>query len=684
MATIDRIDLYTLNSNSPLNHIIYPVVKKFDANKHRILLRVENIIYDVLDNNSSKKIYLPMDSKKGFQNAMSFSKPELKTVTIYAQLYDYQKDVILDTKKQDFTEASFFKMYNKTGVITSTLANTFSTYWNKTRRVEKVEGPFTTAECTTLATDIKTDVKYYFAATPKQFLSQTELLLMKWQYRYNDGELTDFNHDIESTSINQNVMSCVFHKNPLHIQVYAFFKEPTDAVSVEFDTNNQQTAAPVNETPNTPNANKPETTVESPKDCVCKDLYWGNKFTCEERNKIVAISKRLNCNPNYLTSAMALETGGTFDPSIVNSLGYTGLIQIGSDAAKDINRRKGTKVTAGKTGNLRKMSVLKQLTYVEYYLEPFKGKLNTLADFYLAILMPVDCGKGNIPNHVVFDKSLTLDYKSNGEVIENTKWVRKRGYKQNPAFFKEEREKGKTYVWEIAKVIQKWYEEGKSNKENKYVCNVLNENSDTENTKPETKPETKPDTKSEASESETVKNGSVLTEMKKLVDKHIPYSQDGIRNKLNEKGLAALDCSETVAIYLYKLGVIKKPMELYTGTMTTQKDFRNAIGNNNIDFVENSNKKDFKPQKGDIFVWRNSKAGHTGIVYNYDEKKDLVTILEAIGKVGSADESTNKNNGGYSGKGCSRTAVYKRSGKALASHDGWKGYFRPKNYTNQL
>lgn len=59
----------------------------------------------------------------------------------------------------------------------------------------------------------------------------------------------------------------------------------------------------------------------------------------------------------------------------------------------------------------------------------------------------------------------------------------------------------------------------------------------------------------------------------------------------------------------------------------------------------------------------------------------LVTILEAIGNVGSADETTNVNNGGYSGKGNSRTAVYKRPGKALASHKGWKGYFRPKKYT---
>lgn len=675
MATIERIDLFNTNHSAQYNHTVYPVVKNFDPKKHRILLRVDNFIYDVLENFTSKKIYIPLDQKKGLQPPLGFGQPKVKTLTIYAQLYDYQNDTILDTKKQDFTESSFFGMYTKTGVLTSTLAITFTTYWNKTRRVEKVEGPFTTAECKTLATDIKTDTRYYFAATPKQVLSQTELLLMKWQYRYDDADYTNFNYAVETQNGLKNVMSCVFHKNPLHVQVYAFFREPNDAVSVEFDTKNNQSVTSVDESANIPDKSKPS---EEPRtNCVCNNLYWGNKFTCEERNKIVAISKRLNCNPNYLTSAMALETGGRFDPSVVNKLGYTGLIQIGATAAEDINKRKGTKITAGKTGNLRKMSILEQLTYVEYYLEPFKGDLNTLADFYLAILMPVDCGKGNKPNHVVFDKSLTLDYKSNGEVIKNTKWVRQKGYKQNPAFFKEEREKGKTYVWEIAKVIEKWYEEGKSNKENNYVCKILNENSDIG--------KEEPDTKNEKPESENSKAGSVLTEMKKLVDKHIPYSQSGVRDKLNEKGLAALDCSETIAIYLYKLGVIKTPISIYTGTMTTQDAFRKAIGNNNIDLVENSAKKDFKPQKGDIFVWRNSKGtGHTGIVYNYDEKKDLVTILEAIGKVGSADESTNKNNGGYSGKGCSRTAVYKRSGKALAAHDGWKGYFRPKNYTNQL
>ncbi|MEG2849949.1 MAG: hypothetical protein RR880_06935, partial [Bacteroidales bacterium] len=206
--------------------------------------------------------------------------------------------------------------------------------------------------------------------------------------------------------------------------------------------------------------------------CICKEtkLYWGKFFNCQERKKIIDISRRLLCDPNYLTSAMALETIGTFNPAIVNSLGYTGLIQIGSLAAQDINRRKGTSITAGNSGNLKNMSKLEQLTYVEYYLEPFKGRLNTLADFYLAILMPVDCGKGANRNHVVFDKNIILDYK-NGKVVKNTKWIRQRAYAQNPAFHKQgKNEDGKTYVWEIAEEIEKWYKKGEANAESTFSC----------------------------------------------------------------------------------------------------------------------------------------------------------------------------------------------------------------------
>ena len=172
----------------------------------------------------------------------------------------------------------------------------------------------------------------------------------------------------------------------------------------------------------------------------------------------------------------------------------------------------------------------------------------------------------------------------------------------------------------------------------------------------------------------------ILNEMKALVDRNIPYSQTGERSKLSPEGLKNLDCSETVGIYLHKLGVMPTYVAIDTSSMTAENSFRRAIGSNDIDFIPGSKERGFSPKPGDVFVWRKGAAGpgHTGIVFSYDPASELVTILEAIGAVGSADETTNKVSGGTAKKGCSRTAVYKRDGKALNAHLGWAGYFRPK------
>ncbi|MDQ2508983.1 CHAP domain-containing protein, partial [Acinetobacter baumannii] len=178
---------------------------------------------------------------------------------------------------------------------------------------------------------------------------------------------------------------------------------------------------------------------------------------------------------------------------------------------------------------------------------------------------------------------------------------------------------------------------------------------------------------------------NVLKEIKQLVDRNIPYSQTGARGAGSNKNatsvitandLKGLDCSETVAIYLLKLGVTDKFYSIHTGVMLTENDFRKAIRSNKIEYVVGSKDLNFIPQIGDIFVWRNG-GGHCGIVYDVDRQNDTVTILEAIGDVGSADENFNINNGGEKKVGCTRTAVYRRSGKALAQHRGWVGYFRP-------
>jgi predicted chitinase len=188
----------------------------------------------------------------------------------------------------------------------------------------------------------------------------------------------------------------------------------------------------------------------------------------------------------------------------------------------------------------------------------------------------------------------------------------------------------------------------------------------------------------------------VLEEMRKWADQHVQYKQEsewikgvgktGLRTSQTKDALGRLDCSEFVCRYLHKLGVLPKMKAIITRGMTTQEKFRKNLGNDNIDKVVGDT-----PQAGDIFVWgyqktkKNGKkvwSGHTGIVHSVDG--DNITILEAIGRGGSSDETHNINNGGYEGKNCTRTSIYQKDGKALAGHTGWKGYFRPKNYTKQL
>ena len=174
-----------------------------------------------------------------------------------------------------------------------------------------------------------------------------------------------------------------------------------------------------------------------------------------------------------------------------------------------------------------------------------------------------------------------------------------------------------------------------------------------------------------------------LEEMKIIADKHLPYKKEentgkseGLRTLLNDAALKKMDCSEFVCRYLHKLGITDEVKWATTASMTSESSFQKVIGTDKIKFVGNA--KDFKPQAGDIFVWRNGSDGHTGIVYKYDNTNDLVTILEAIGESGSRDNVTNRRNGGYTLPNCTRTSVYKSSGEALFGHPGFIGYFRPQ------
>lgn len=78
------------------------------------------------------------------------------------------------------------------------------------------------------------------------------------------------------------------------------------------------------------------------------------------RRELHRVAKSLNTPAQWLADAIAFETAGTFAAGIDNNQGYTGLIQFGDEAAKDV----GTTRAA-----LAQMTNTEQLKYVERFLK---------------------------------------------------------------------------------------------------------------------------------------------------------------------------------------------------------------------------------------------------------------------------------------------------------------------------
>lgn len=126
-----------------------------------------------------------------------------------------------------------------------------------------------------------------------------------------------------------------------------------------------------------------------------KPLAWGAKVSPEFRQKVRAMAFNLNTDPDWLMACMAFETGKTFSPSIVNKTSKAcGLIQFMGPTA----------IYLGTTqADLVAMTAEEQLDWVYKYMKRFTGKLNTIEDCYLAILLPSACGKPS--DYIVFDKA---------------------------------------------------------------------------------------------------------------------------------------------------------------------------------------------------------------------------------------------------------------------------------------
>ncbi|WP_233266077.1 CHAP domain-containing protein [Myroides fluvii] len=196
----------------------------------------------------------------------------------------------------------------------------------------------------------------------------------------------------------------------------------------------------------------------------------------------------------------------------------------------------------------------------------------------------------------------------------------------------------------------------------------------------------------------------VLEMMKRYAKEGKKYKKDSNRTSLKYKDIKEVDCSEFVCIYLHLLGLTKDVAWLTTGDMVSEGAFlkngsykkllNEGCSIEQVDGKDGVFDPNFEPQPGDIFVWRKDGGdGHTGIVYDYDSTTEMVTILEAIGFTGSQDDKYHLAHIGIvqykelerlSYANQTRVSYYQLIGKALQTHAGWKGYFRPKGYRKTL
>ena len=139
---------------------------------------------------------------------------------------------------------------------------------------------------------------------------------------------------------------------------------------------------------------------------------WNNKITEMEliyshlvtSNKpeflkgVDVIGHDLKIDPNWIMAVMYLES--TLKPDAVNpENGASGLIQFTRSTATGLN----TSVEA-----IRLMSNVEQLNLIYRYLRPYKGRMNSFVDVYMAVFFPAAIGKE--PDYVLQTKGLSASY----------------------------------------------------------------------------------------------------------------------------------------------------------------------------------------------------------------------------------------------------------------------------------
>lgn len=166
-------------------------------------------------------------------------------------------------------------------------------------------------------------------------------------------------------------------------------------------------------------------------------LAWGARVSSVFRERIVWLAEDLDIGPepgkpepNWVMTWIAWETGRSFRADVRNMAGSgaTGLIQhmpltaLGyfytaeqiAPMDKDERLRRGKQCC----DRLAAMTAEDQINYVWVYFQPYKGKIRSLADGYMAILWPKAVGESE--DFVLWDKaSRPTTYRQNAGLDTN-------------------------------------------------------------------------------------------------------------------------------------------------------------------------------------------------------------------------------------------------------------------------
>jgi hypothetical protein len=112
------------------------------------------------------------------------------------------------------------------------------------------------------------------------------------------------------------------------------------------------------------------------------------------RARVAEIAEDLRMDRNHLMTVMSFESGGTMSPAARNpDSNAVGLIQFTKVACDQLHTTQDA---------LAALSAEEQLDWVQRYLEPQRGRLRTVEDAYMAVLLPNAIGRGD--DFIVFHR----------------------------------------------------------------------------------------------------------------------------------------------------------------------------------------------------------------------------------------------------------------------------------------